>query len=97
MSKEEKAWNDLLRLIKEKDFKSEDELKAFMNSIMGKPIPEKPKENLTEKERAEDLVYEAREMHPAEGRKNAEEALKLDPDCILAYEYLADTEISKLN
>ncbi|CAN5808100.1 hypothetical protein BH24BAC1_BH24BAC1_38180 [soil metagenome] len=84
----EKMMADLQRLLQTQNFKSKEELEQFMNSLMGSPIPSFPKEALSAQEQAEDLVFAARELPPAQARKKAKEALQLDPDCIAAYELL---------
>lgn len=50
---------DLHRLIDRETFKSEADVQAFMQQYMSKPIPTIPWEELTDEERAEDLVDEA--------------------------------------
>jgi len=87
----EKLMTDLQRLLNAQDFKTEEEAHKFMDSIMGKKIPSLPKEALSSKERAQDLVFEAYELPPAKAKVNIEKALQLDPDCIEAYEYLGST------
>ena len=88
----DKMFTDLHRLLETQNFKSEDELKNFLNNMMGAEIPSFPKEALSIKEQAQDLIFEAHESSITEGRKKAAEALKLDPDCIEAYEYLGTLE-----
>jgi len=95
MSIHDKWHTDLDRLLKNKNFESEKELKLFLDSLIGKALPEISKEDLSNQERAEDLVYEAQELPIHEGRKKAEQALDLDPDCIRAWEYLGDIETSR--
>lgn len=88
MHNPEKMMADLQRLLQTQNFKSKEELEQFMNSLMGSPIPSFPQEALNAQEQAQDLVFEARELPPAQARKKAKEALQLDPDCIAAYELL---------
>jgi tetratricopeptide (TPR) repeat protein len=88
MHNPDKMMADLQRLLQTQNFKSKEELEQFMNSLMGQPLPSFPKEALSPQEQAEDLVFEAMELPPAQARKKAKEALKLDPDCIAAYELL---------
>ena len=83
---------DLHRLLDKQNFQSEEEVKAFMNSLMGKPIPMIAPEDLTPEEQAEDLIAEAEGLPPAKARKKIQEALALDPDCIAAYILLGGLE-----
>ncbi len=64
----------------------------FMEGMIGMTIPETPQEELTVQQRAEDMVFEAFDMPPDLAKQQVEEALKLDPDCISAYEVLAALE-----
>jgi len=88
----EKILADLHRLISSQNFKSEKEMKDFLNSLIGKPLPELSKEQLTKEEQAQDLVFEAEELPPGKAKMKAREALKLDPNCIEAFELLGDLE-----
>ncbi len=92
--KHEKLMADLQRLLNAQDFKSEDELRKFMDGLVGKQIPSFPKEALSFQEQAQDLVFAAYELTPAKAKANIEKALKLDPDCIEAYEFLGSMEKS---
>ncbi len=90
----EKLMTDLQRLLETQDFKSEDELKKFMNKIIGEKMPSFPKEILNFREQAQDLVFEAYELSPAKAKQNIEKALQLDINCIEAYECLGSMESS---
>ncbi|MBW7888786.1 MAG: hypothetical protein H3C35_10590 [Bacteroidetes bacterium] len=93
MSKEHnKIMTDLQRLLETQNFKSEDDVRKFMDNIIGQKIPSFPKEVLNFKEQAQDLVISAYELTPAKAKINIEKALQLDPDCIEAYEYLGSIE-----
>lgn len=83
---------DLQRLLETQDFKSEDDIRKFMNSIVGQKIPSFPKEALNLKEQAQDLVFDAYEQTPTKAKLTIERALQLDPDCIEAYEFLGSME-----
>jgi len=85
---------DLYRLIEKQKFKNENDLKKFLDSLIGKPIPEPNEENLTQIEKAQDLVEEAYSLPIREAFKNVEIALKFDPDSIEAYEFFAKKQIS---
>lgn len=85
----------LIKYIGEQNF-SEQELRAFLdNNVTGKKIdeviPEKagPKSN---KEQADDLMYEAYQSNPQKGMKLAKKALEVDPENVRAWNYLAQNE-----
>ncbi|MDQ3020720.1 MAG: hypothetical protein M3R36_09130 [Bacteroidota bacterium] len=85
---------DLHRLLDKQNFKNENELKKFMNSIVLKPIPEISDEELTKEERAQDLVEEAYDLPIRAAIKNIDIALNFNPDCIEAYEFLGSVQRS---
>lgn len=89
--KHEKMMSDIQRLLAEQDFKNEDELKAFIDQLVGKKIPSPSKKNMTPAEWAKELIFEAYEMDPDDAMDNVIEALELDPDCIEGYEFLGNT------
>lgn len=84
----EKLMTDLQRLLQAQNFKSEEELNQFLKSLSGQQIPSFPKEALNAQEQAQDLVHAAYELPPTKAKANIKKALKLDPDCIEAYEFL---------
>ncbi len=90
----DKLMNDLHRLLGTQDFQNEGDLTSFLDSIARKKIPTFSNNALTNKEKAQDLVFEAYELTPVKARKKIEKALELDPDCIEAYEYLSGNETS---
>ena len=92
--KHDKFLTDLHRLLETQDFQNEEDLKKFMDSIVGQKIPTFSKNALNNKEQAQDLVLEAYELTPVKAKKKIEKALELDPDCIEAYEYLSGCESS---
>jgi tetratricopeptide (TPR) repeat protein len=92
IKKQDKVFQDLQRILESQNFKSEDEVRKFMDGLMGKPIPSFPKESLTIKEQAQDLIFEAIEQSEDKGYQLALKALRMDPDCIEAYEYLGALE-----
>ena len=92
MKKQDKMMLDLQRLLDSQHFKSEGELQKFMESLTAKPIPSFPKESLTIKEQAQDLIYDALNQPEDKGYQLALNALQMDPDCIEAYEYLGAFE-----
>ncbi|MFN8864491.1 MAG: tetratricopeptide repeat protein [Flavobacteriales bacterium] len=90
--KHEQAMTDLHRLLDTQDFNTIEEVQAFMNQIIGKPIPSFPKEALSPQEQAQDLVYHAHTLPAQESRATIEKALLIDDECIEAYEFLARFE-----
>ena len=83
---------DINRLLARQNFKDEKEMQAFLDNLTGKPLSALPKMELSDEEQAEDLVFEAYELTSSKAKKNIEKALKLNPNCIEAYEYLASRE-----
>ena len=83
---------DLNRLLARQDFKNKEELQSFLENLTNVSLYDLPKMDLSPEEEAQDLVYEAYELTPAKAKKNIEKALKLNPNCIEAYEYLASRE-----
>ena len=81
----EKLMANFHKTLAEKDFKSKEELRAFLDSMVGKPIPEDlPLKNA--KDYAQDIIYDAGDGLPHEERaKLAHEALAVDPDCVDAW------------
>lgn len=88
----EKVTSDLSRLLENKDFKSEEDLKNFLGSIdINKKIPDIPPKSATEL--AQDIIYDAWEASSRKERiKLAREALSISPDCSDAYNLLAEEE-----
>jgi tetratricopeptide (TPR) repeat protein len=80
---------ELNRLLARQDFKDENELKAFLNSLIGKPLSQSTFDDLTPQEQAEDLIEEARQLPPTAAIAKINKALEIYPDCIEAYELLA--------
>ena len=83
---------DFQRLLETQEFKSEEDVRKFMDNMVGQKIPSFPKEILNLNEQAQDMVYEAYELPVTKGTKQVKKALELDPNCIEAYEYLATME-----
>ena len=91
----DKMMLDLQRLLAAQNFQSMEEAQKFMEKLKGQRIDEMPAS--TPEGRAQDLVYEAREMQPGiVTDKMMFSALKLDPECVEAFEYLAETAASPL-
>ncbi len=92
----EKITSDLSRLLENKNFKSEEDLKTFMDSIdMNKKIPDVPPKSAIEF--AQDIMYDAWESSSRKERiKLAREALSISPDSADAYNLLAEEEARTL-
>lgn len=90
--KQNKVMRDLQRLLETQNFKNEEEMNEFLSKYQSEGIPEFPEEVLNTREKAEDKVYQAYDTSKTKGIKLAEEALKLDKDCILAYQYLGEQQ-----
>ncbi len=79
------------RIIKGRHFESKEEFERFMQSLEGKSFDEVEMPELTPRDRAQDLVYDAWEEPDAKRRvKLAHQALELWPDCADAYCVLAE-------
>lgn len=89
MSIPDKFHRDLQKLIQKENPQTLEEMQKLMDSLMGKPLPETPDEDLTPEDKALDLVDEAWSVSAAKGKELAQKALDSWPDCIPAYEYLA--------
>jgi len=90
--KDKKVIRDLQRLLETQDFKNEKEVNDFLSKHQSEGIPEFPEVVLSNREKAEDKIYQAYESSKTQGLKLAEEALKLDKNCILAYQYLGEQQ-----
>jgi tetratricopeptide (TPR) repeat protein len=86
------AMRDLQRLMAKQNFESMEDIEAFMKEIVKGPIPKFEPDEDDDKEVAEELVYRAMEVDEEEARELLDEALMLDPDCIMAYASLAALE-----
>jgi tetratricopeptide (TPR) repeat protein len=92
----EKITSDLSRLLENKDFKSEEDLKTFLDSIdINKKIPDMPPKSAVEF--AQDIMYDAWESSSRKERiRFAKEALSISSDCADAYNLLAEEEARTL-
>lgn len=89
----EKDFAKLQRELGKQTFETEADLKEFLNGFMGKSLNDIPTaQNQSNEEKAQDLVYEAYEVSIVKGKKLIKEALKLDANCVDAYNYLAEIE-----
>lgn len=81
------------QLIDQHQPESPEELQKLLDSLVGQSIydMELPSHEKTDVDKAQELVWAAYELPIDKGRRRAKKALKLDPDCIAAYEYLGNT------
>lgn len=92
--------NDLAglnKLIQNQNFDNIEELQGFLDSIVGKRLDDivpKKKGRKNKQEKAQELVFEALDMDPTQGRKQIKEALALDPNNVDAWIYMAETSES---
>lgn len=84
----EQAMQEVLAEIQGGNFESVDEINEFLNKKLLNPGPRR--EPKTNKERAQQLIYDAMEVQGAKRYKLAEEALNLDSNCVDAYVILAE-------
>lgn len=71
MNPNDKSSRDLHKLLSQQNFQSQAEVETFMQNLMGKPIPSFEREELSDAEKAEDLIYEVYEtgLSDAEAKK----------------------------
>lgn len=89
----EKISSDFGRMLKGQNFKSEEDVKAYMDNMMrqGGQVPKVSPKNAVEF--AQDIMYEAWEADKGKERiKLAKEALSISPDCADVYNLLAEEE-----
>lgn len=85
----ERTFRDLHKLLENMDFEDVDALNAYMAQLTASgPIPHYEPQN--DKERAQEMVFDAWEVGGEEAVRLAKKALKLDPDCADAYVLLAE-------
>ena len=86
-----RASEALDRVVRDREFKSDEEFGEFMQSLVGKSFDELEMPELTPRDKAQDLVYDAWEEKSAKRRTEmARKALELWPDCADAYCVLAE-------
>lgn len=88
----ERAMQEALEEIKDRNFETVEEISDFVNSKLKTPAPKKAAR--TNKERAQQLVYEAMEVQGPKRFKLAAEAINLDPNCVDAYVILIENSTS---
>jgi tetratricopeptide (TPR) repeat protein len=86
----ERAMQEAIEEIQGQNFDSIEEINQFLNQRLSGP-KKVPQGN---KERAQDLIYDAFEAVGNQSYKLAEQALKLDPNCVDAYVILAEKAAS---
>jgi tetratricopeptide (TPR) repeat protein len=84
----ERAMQEAIAQLQGQDFESIEEINQFLNQNLN--APKKGPQGV--KDRAQDLIYDAFEAVGQKRYKLAEQALKLDPNCIDAYNILAEKE-----
>ncbi len=87
----ERTLRDLQKLIESQDFKSIDEINAYMAQLT-EPDSIPHFEPQTDQERAQELVFDAWEVGGSEAVRLARMALKIDPNCADAYVLLAEID-----
>lgn len=89
----DKFHHIIQKLIAEHQPESKEDLQKLLDTLVGKRIDDivLPEREKTKAEQAQELVWAAYELSIDKGRRRANKALKLDPDCITAYEYLGNT------
>ncbi len=88
----ERVMSDLMRLLSEQNFKNTEEANQFMHDLMQKTggfIP--PRASETALDKAQDLIFQAWETRSRAQRiKLARRALTISPDCVDAFNLLAE-------
>jgi len=87
----EKDLAKLMEEVNKQNFTSIDELKDFMDNLMGQSLDNLP-DRTDKKGRSQDLVYQAYEQPITKAKKLIKKALELDPNNAEAYNYLAGIE-----
>ncbi|RJP72275.1 MAG: hypothetical protein C4532_06350 [Candidatus Abyssobacteria bacterium SURF_17] len=92
----EKIFADMHRHLEGKNFKSMDEINAYLKGVMNSGELEEPTRALTPLEQAQELMYEAYELKGPRRVKLARQALQISPDCADAYVLLAEEASASL-
>ena len=91
----EKMTSDLSRLLQDKTFDSKEEMKSYLDGLIGKELPETPPKDALSY--AQDIMYDAWETESEKERiKMAKEALSVSSDCADAYNLLAEEKAGTL-
>lgn len=90
------STNRLIEYVQGQNLGSIEEMNAFIEkNVLGKRIDKivpPDSQEKTNKQKSEDLIYEAYECEPAKGIRLAKKALKLDPENIRAMTYIGHLE-----
>ncbi|MEH7491288.1 SEC-C metal-binding domain-containing protein [Neobacillus niacini] len=89
----EQVMQEALAEIQDHNFESVEEISDFLNKKLTNQSPKKAAR--TNKERAQQLVYDAMEVQGPKRYKLAEEAINLDPNCVDAYVILIENSTSR--
>jgi tetratricopeptide (TPR) repeat protein len=68
-----------------------EDLQKILDSFIGKTLEQLEFHTETDEDKALELVWEANRLPIDKGRRLAQKALKMDPDCLEAYEYLGNS------
>lgn len=86
----ERTLRNIRKTMEGKQFESLDDANAFLRTLEGKVLAQAHPQELSPKEQAQELAYQAMEAEdPATIRKLAQKALALDSDCVDALVTLA--------
>lgn len=83
----------LVQEMEKQGLRSEEEIRTFLNGMVGKNINEfNFRLNESKEDQAQDLIYEAWESSPKKAKQLILQAKELDPDNADVYNYLGDIE-----
>ena len=83
----------LVQEMEKQGLQSEEDIKSFLNGVIGKNIDELNfGTNESKEDQAQDLIYEAWESSPKKAKQLILQAKELDPDNADVYNYLGDIE-----
>lgn len=88
----EQMMAKVIEEMQKKGIQSEDQVRAFMNGMVGKSVDDISSGNLSNEQKAQNLLREAYDSGMKKGKQLAEKALELDPNSADVYNYLADIE-----
>lgn len=89
----EQMMAKLVQEMEKQGLQSEEDIKSFLNGVIGKNIDELNfGTNESKEDQAQDLIYEAWESSPKKAKQLILQAKELDPDNADVYNYLGDIE-----
>lgn len=92
-SSSEQTMAKLVQEMEKQGLRSEEEIRTFLNGMVGKNINEfNFRLNESKEDQAQDLIYEAWESSPKKAKQLILQAKELDPDNADVYNYLGDIE-----